>query len=512
MPIVSVVASADSYISSFATSTNYSTATGLVTGEPDLRTLVGFDLTGYAGATLSAAPTLRIRDATGFEPSTVTVWGVTRAVVGSQVTWASWSTGNAWATAGGTGAGDRTASSIGSGSFGVGVGVRSISLDQATVQAALGGTLWLMVTAGVYLEFASVETATPAELEIDYSLAADEQPVQQDDDTLQAWLARTRQAQAAFLSSIEDEHPVGPDAAIPTGPPQQDDDTLQAWLQTLARSQAAFLAAIEDHCILDDATGAETPLSGAGLAHDQALTIAELASGNVAAPAPSTHDHALSTAALSTRTALGGAALTHTATLATASLSTGSVLSPAASTHAQTLAAATLVTRSTVASAAAAHAQPLTPAAVSTTGAASVAPAAAAHALTLTTADTTTATSLTLAPAAHLQALAPASTSTTGAATLTPAQAAHGHTAAPAPLTVRASLVAALLQHASALGAVVVQAAGSVAVLGQRLSKRVQTALRPSVTQQERRPLADESSRPERTSMRRPANTQRSRR
>lgn len=82
------------------------------------------------------AATLRIYMDEQFGASTVTAYDNLRAWVSDQVSWAEYASGSAWATAGGSGAADRSASNIGTASAPATTGVWvEIPLDAAVVES-----------------------------------------------------------------------------------------------------------------------------------------------------------------------------------------------------------------------------------------------------------------------------------------------------------------------------------------------------------------------------------------
>lgn len=115
--VVDLSPTSDTYINQQSTTTNYDTATTLWIGERfdasasfGRVALFAFDVSGVVGTVLSAG--LRLTRDEG-SPSTalstsnrLVTRRIKRAFVASEVTWANYSTGNAWQTAGGRGAND----------------------------------------------------------------------------------------------------------------------------------------------------------------------------------------------------------------------------------------------------------------------------------------------------------------------------------------------------------------------------------------------------------------------
>lgn len=93
-----------------------------------------FNTTNIPGVVTAA--TLRIYMDEQFGASTVTAYDNLRAWVSDQVSWSEYASGSAWATAGGSGAADRSASNIGTASAPATTGVWvEIPLDAAVVES-----------------------------------------------------------------------------------------------------------------------------------------------------------------------------------------------------------------------------------------------------------------------------------------------------------------------------------------------------------------------------------------
>jgi hypothetical protein len=135
------------------------------------------DLSGIAsGSTINSAE-LRLFAENTFNADTLAVYEMLRAWVSAEATWNNWSTGNAWATAGATGSGDRSASTIATYTTATsedGVTI-TISIPAAVVQGWLDGTNNGLGLYGpsLFAEYSGVPDATnPPVLRVDYTEAA----------------------------------------------------------------------------------------------------------------------------------------------------------------------------------------------------------------------------------------------------------------------------------------------------------------------------------------------------
>lgn len=181
----------DTYIKTDAPSTNYAINPYLVIGEwnggsSNNHTLIKFDLSTIpSSAKIISATFYLTYSGTEYSSNsrTVQAYRLKRNWVENQATWNVYSTGNSWQTAGGTGADDIEASTIGTYSItATPSGVYSMNLDVALVEEWVKGTftnngILLKTDADtddqVYYHSSSAETSTNRpKLVIEYNLGS----------------------------------------------------------------------------------------------------------------------------------------------------------------------------------------------------------------------------------------------------------------------------------------------------------------------------------------------------